>query len=78
MMNGGRNISLKFLSVNVNKIMKKEMLKEITKELLPKNMTKEDWKIFIKECKEKLEQTKCFLCDDLNKKNTPLFGILNF
>jgi len=71
MMNGGRNISLKFLSVNVNKIMKKEMLKEITKELLPKNMTKEDWKIFIKECKEKLEQTKCFLCDDLNKKNTP-------
>ena len=78
MMNGGRNISLKFLSVNVNKIMKKEMLKEITKELLPKNMTKEDWKIFIKECKEKLEQTKCFLCDDLNKKNTPYFGILNF
>jgi len=51
--------------------MKKEMLKEITKELLPKKMTKEDWKIFIKECKEKLQQTQCFLCDDLNKKNTP-------
>ena len=71
MMNGGRNISLKFPSVNVNKIMKKEMLKEITKELLPKKMTKEDWKIFIKECKEKLKQTKCFLCDDLNKKTPP-------
>ena len=41
-------------------------MKEITKGLVPKRMSKEDWKNFVKECKEKLQQTKCLVCDNTN------------
>ncbi|MBT3615615.1 MAG: hypothetical protein HN524_06470 [Verrucomicrobia bacterium] len=44
----------------------KEMIKEIIKGLVPKKMSKEDWKNFVKECKEKLQQTKCLVRDNTN------------
>ena len=46
------------------KIMNKEMFEEIKKSFEPKRMTKSEWEIFIKECKEKLKKTQCFICDN--------------
>ena len=64
MYEGKGKIPLEFPSVNIRKIMNKEMFEEIKKSFEPKKMTKSEWKIFIKECKEKLKKTECFICDN--------------